>query len=252
MIELVAGAALAGITSFFATNIDDILVLMILFGRVDYRLRDHHIFLGRYLGFSVIILASLLGFWCGLFLPKPVIGLLGLLPIWIGYTQLKDHQNQATDRGSDDDSILAAEVSPGTSGARPENQNDQYQNDQYRGLGAVGWPRSITKPLWLGWLSPPVAQVAGITIACGGDNIGIYVPLFATSNPPQLAIILIVFFVAVGLLCFLARYLSRHRAIAQVIRRFGQQFTPWVLMGLGVWILLDSDLLSWTGLHWGH
>jgi len=44
--------------------------------------------IGQYLGFSVLIVASLPGFFGGVFVPKAWIGFLGLLPILIGITHL--------------------------------------------------------------------------------------------------------------------------------------------------------------------
>jgi cadmium resistance protein CadD (predicted permease) len=81
-----------GTGSFVATNLDDLLVLMVLFARADRQTNDRQILLGRYLGFGAIILASLVGFWGGLFLPPWVIGLLGFGPIAIGISQLRDRK----------------------------------------------------------------------------------------------------------------------------------------------------------------
>jgi cadmium resistance protein CadD (predicted permease) len=80
--------AIAAVTAFGATNLDDILILMFLFSQVNSKLRVHHIIWGQYMGMSLILLLSLPGFLGGLVVPKPWIGLLGFLPIVIGFQKL--------------------------------------------------------------------------------------------------------------------------------------------------------------------
>jgi cadmium resistance protein CadD (predicted permease) len=79
---------LDSLVSFIATNIDDIIVLMLFFSRLNPNFRPRHIILGQYIGFSLIILASLPGLLGGLIIPTTWIGLLGFLPIVIGIKQL--------------------------------------------------------------------------------------------------------------------------------------------------------------------
>jgi len=51
-----------GIIAFVATNIDDIIILLLFFSQLNTQFRCRHIFLGQYLGFTAIIIASLPGF----------------------------------------------------------------------------------------------------------------------------------------------------------------------------------------------
>lgn len=86
--------------------------------------------------------------------------------------------------------------------------------------------------------------VAGVTIANGGDNIGIYVPLFASSSTLAEIITLVAIFLAVtAVWCALAYYLVNHRLIATRLRRVGHIVLPFVLIGLGAYILADAFLL---------
>jgi cadmium resistance protein CadD (predicted permease) len=59
--------------------------------------------------------------------------------------------------------------------------------------------------------------VAAITIANGGDNIGIYVPIFAASTFGEITAIVIVFMVMVALWCGFAYYLVNHSFLAERI-----------------------------------
>ena len=89
-------------------------------------------------------------------------------------------------------------------------------------------------------LNPQTYRVAAVTVANGGDNIGIYVPLFASSNLPSLGVILSVFFLLVGVWCYVAYRLTRQPAVAKVLTRYGRALVPFALIGLGIFILLES------------
>lgn len=97
------------------------------------------------------------------------------------------------------------------------------------------------------WLNPQISGVASVTFANGGDNIGIYVPLFARGSGLDLAVTIGVFFVLVAVWCAAAAVLARHPAIAALLDRYGHRLVPLVLIGLGIFILVESGTL---GLLW--
>lgn len=78
--------------------------------------------------------------------------------------------------------------------------------------------------------------VAGVTVANGGDNLGVYVPLFA-SAPESITLYAVVFTVMTGLWCAMGYLLVNNRAIGDHVRRYGQVALPFVLIALGLWIL---------------
>lgn len=196
-------AIITGMTAFAATNIDDVVVLMMLFSQVDHASQSRRIVIGQYLGFALLLLACLPGFIGGMVIPKPWIGLLGFLPIAIGIRQLQ---------------------------ARSEEEAE---------IQAV--PSSVsTQSPFTHLLHPQIVQVAAITIANGGDNIGIYVPLFASSDLTSLLIILAVFAVLIGVWCYVAYYLASHPKISPLLTRYANRLVPFVLIGLGLYILIES------------
>lgn len=103
-----------------------------------------HIVAGQYLGFTALIIASLPGFFGGLIVPRVWIGLLGLLPIVIGIKELVSRQDNAD-----------AKVQTITT------DFEQSSSSQT----AVGILASV--------LNPQTVRVAAVTVANGGDNIGI-------------------------------------------------------------------------------
>jgi cadmium resistance transport/sequestration family protein len=195
--------AIAASTAFVATNIDDIVILMLFFSQTNSSFRRRHIVVGQYLGFLALIIASLPGFFGGLILPKPWIGLLGILPIAIGISYLINKEDdEEVQTVSDSDTRVAQNL-----------------------LVAI---------------APQTYKVAAVTFANGGDNIGIYVPLFASSNLANLAVILLTFSILIAVWCYVAYSLTRHRAIAQILTKYGKRIVPFVLIGLGIFILLES------------
>ena len=151
---------------------------------------------------SAIIIASLPGFFGGLIIPTAWIGILGIVPILIGVSRLfkKDDLEIQTVSGEINSSI------------------------------------SILSSI----LSPQTYQVTAVTFANGGDNIGIYIPLFASSNLVSLGIILSVFFVLVGVWCYVADHLTRYPVVSKILTRYGHAIIPFVLIGLGIFLLIEN------------
>lgn len=198
-----------GITAFSATNLDDIVILMLFFSQVSAVFRQKHIITGQYLGFAALVFASLPGFFGGMLVPQSWIGMLGIVPIAIGVSRLLNPDEEAEE-------------------TLPDSAN-------------------ATSPL-AGLFSPQTYSVAAVTVANGGDNVGIYVPLFASCTWESLVVVLSVFFALVAVWCYAARQLTRVPAIGEALTRYGNQLVPFVLMGLGTMILLESHTLEDRGL----
>jgi cadmium resistance protein CadD (predicted permease) len=86
------------------------------------------------------------------------------------------------------------------------------------------------------------AAVAGVTVASGGDNIGVYVPLFAGRPANEVAVLLAVFVVMLAVWLWSAYYLARRSVLARSIQRAGAFLTPWALIALGIIILVEAFL----------
>ncbi|WP_414529867.1 cadmium resistance transporter [Nodularia chucula] len=74
MSELIT-TLLVGISAFIGTNIDDIVILLLLFSQINSNFRCRHIIAGQYLGFTILVIASLPGLFGGLIIPPNWIGL---------------------------------------------------------------------------------------------------------------------------------------------------------------------------------
>ena len=190
-----------GVTAFAATNVDDSLLLLLLFG--DRRFRARHVFVGQAVGIGLLVLISLLVALLALAIPGRLIGLLGLLPILIGGRELLARR----DGGPEEAAPSATAVTRAT----------------------PGWRRA--------------ASVAGLTLANGGDNIGVYAPLFAARPPAQTGVLLVVLAVMLVGWLFGAFYLARYSPIAPRMRRVGTTLAPWAFIILGMVIFAEAFLL---------
>ncbi|KYC41629.1 transporter [Scytonema hofmannii PCC 7110] len=195
-----------GILAFTATNIDDLLILLLFFSQVNATFTYKHIITGQYLGFFILIVASLSGLFGGLVLSAHWIGLLGLMPIAMGISSLVNGEDSSEDS---------------------ESETEESEESILSGL-----------------VSPQTYSVASVTIANGSDNISVYVPLFASGNSVSFLIVVSIFFLLIGVWCYVAYQLIRQKDIAEILTRYGNDLVPFVLIGLGTFIILKSDALS--------
>lgn len=207
---LALGAAIATATTF-----DDNLYLTLFFSRVNRRFRPRHIVVGEFLGFSVLVLISLSGVLLSRMVDTFLIGLLGFLPLGIGLHALLTHR----DAGDE------ARETAACSRPLPPQAPDQRRE----GLR-----------LWRTLRDAGTYRVAGVTIANGGNNIAIYIPLFASSSLPQLLLILLICYGAIGLWCFSGWLLLRQPQLAGLLCQRVSRIAPFVLIWLGVSILLRN------------
>lgn len=64
---------------------------------------------------------------------------------------------------------------------------------------------------------------------------------------PRLLMILVVFYLMVGIWCAVSYYLTHHSLVAQALTRYGHRIVPFVLIGLGVYILIESEAYTLLG-----
>ena len=85
-----------------------------------------------------------------------------------------------------------------------------------------------------------VLTVAAVTFANGGDNIGVYVPVFLAVGTGALVAYCVVFLVLVSVLVGLAKFVATRRPVAEALERWEHILFPIVLIGLGIFILVSG------------
>jgi cadmium resistance protein CadD (predicted permease) len=87
---------------------------------------------------------------------------------------------------------------------------------------------------------PGVWQVAAVTFANGGDNIGVYVLIFTLATNATISVYATVFLVGVAICCAAGRYFASHPVIAKGLSRWGHVVLPAALISIGAAILFTS------------
>jgi len=194
------------IAVFASTNIDDIFLLAAFYA--DPRLRHRSVVVGQYLGIGALVLVSALAALLALAFPDGWVALLGMVPLAMGFSKLP---------------ALRTDASNGKNGS-DENRIQGQERNAERGLRSQ------------------VFAIASVTVANGGDNVGAYVPIFAT-DLGAIVTYALTFAVMTGVWCALGYMLVNNRILGGTIRRYGRVLLPIVLIALGVYILSGALVL---------
>jgi cadmium resistance protein CadD (predicted permease) len=207
-----------------ATTFDDTLYLTGFFGEVDRTFRPRHVVVGELLGFSVLLAISLVGYAIGIALSRSHVGLLGILPVLIGFNNLWE---LIRDRGK----------------LQPEELQTRNQLIRSQSRISPGFP-SRRLSLWGLLRDRQTYDVALVTISNGSNNLSIYIPLFASLSLAKILIVIPVLYGFIALWLSLAYALTRLPGISLVLNRYARVFFPFILIWLGYRILSDSGSLA--------
>lgn len=83
-----------------------------------------------------------------------------------------------------------------------------------------------------------------LTIASGGDNLGIYIPYFASLDWSQTLVALLVFAIGIMIFCELSRVLSSIPLISETIEKYERIIVPLVFIPLGLYIMYESGTIE--------
>ncbi len=108
--------------------------------------------------------------------------------------------------------------------------------------------KTVAKLICEWMLKPSVLEVALVMIGVGSDNVAIYMVIFATDKPHQVVITIIVFYIMLLINISLAAWLMKCKRIALCIQQYAEAVVPFVLIGLGGYILSDSVIFGRNGI----
>lgn len=83
-----------------------------------------------------------------------------------------------------------------------------------------------------------------LTIASGGDNLGIYIPYFASLDWAQTLVALLMFAIGIIIFCELSRVLSSIPLISEIIEKYKRIIVPLVFIPLGLYIMYESGTIE--------
>jgi cadmium resistance protein CadD (predicted permease) len=192
------------IGAFVATNIDDLFILIVFFAKRSFP--TSQIILAQYVGMGLLLGVSLVGSLVALVIPHNLLGLIGLFPIAIGIKELLDLRNK---KNYDDDVKIV---------------------------------NRLYKSRWRTYL--PFLVVATVTFS-GGEEFGIYTSIFVTYNSlSEITTVVTVVMLLTGVWCWIAAYLVNRSFLAAQLRRVADRVLPFVLIGLGIYILIEAFLIQ--------
>jgi cadmium resistance protein CadD (predicted permease) len=195
---------LVAIIAFVSTNIDDLLLLSSLFVASNFRAAS--VVIGQFIGMSLLVLISVLAAYFMVSMPLAWIGTLGLFPLCLGILRL----------------AKGFKVPIAKSMLRPKEE--EFFGKEY---------------LRVPWMKSEWAPAALLTMANGGDNLSVYIPLFAVQHT-FVPLYVTVFGVMTGIWCFFGYFLTNHRLFRDKLKRHAATIVPWVLILLGLKVLLQG------------
>src|SRR5689334_17470720 len=162
----------AAVVVFVSTNVDEVFLLAAFFA--DPHLRARSVVLGQFLGMGALTATSAAAAWASLVVPPGYPALLGVVPLALGLRAL-----WALHRGDDDDDDDEAQAAEARAERRTRSQ---------------------------------ALAVAAVTVANGGDNLGVYIPLFARA-PRLIPVYAAAFAALTALLCLAGFRLVHNRVV---------------------------------------
>lgn len=216
-----SGTIITALISFVCTNVDDIFILMLFFSKINKSIKVYHIILGQYLGICVLLIISIIGALGISIVPPKYVGLLGLFPIYLGVNEYFKYKKESKKNESE---------------KQKEKQDTDLNKitENYNNSIAI-----VIKKV----INPSVFKVASVTLANGGDNIGIYIPLFSNMNSIEIFITIITFIFLISIWCYIAKTLSEYNFIKKNIEKYKHIVIPIVFIGLGIFIMVESDTI---------
>ena len=197
-------AAVIAIAAFASTNVDDLFLLASLF--VDAELRTLSVVVGQFLGMSFLVVISILAALFAMTIPGGWICLLGLAPLLLGIHRLWKLFGRRAG-----------------SGLANENLPDFVGKEGLR----------------LRWGPSEVALVTLLTMANGGDNLSVYIPLFSIQRA-FIPLYALIFAAMTALWCLFGYYLTSRRLFGNAVKRYGRLIMPFILIGIGLNVLFHG------------
>jgi cadmium resistance protein CadD (predicted permease) len=199
--SFVSAAPLIAVVAFASTNVDDLFLLASLF--VDEEFQTIPVVAGQFLGMAFLIAFSILAALFAISIQGDWIYWLGLAPLLLGIGRLRDLFKRR---------------------ARPDSSDRN-------GLDFVGKEQLRSR-----WTRSETAFVALLTIANGGDNLSVYIPLFSIHRA-AIPFFAVIFGVMTAVWCLLGYHLTSLSLLGNRLKRYGRFIIPFILIGIGLNVL---------------
>jgi cadmium resistance protein CadD (predicted permease) len=209
--------------AFVGTNVDNTVVAMAMVAGAPVE-RARRIAVGQVIGFVVLVVVAIAAASVLFEFSTAVVGLLGLVPLTIGVRGL----------------VALARRHPG--GEAEANAAAGVDGDVGAGVRKRRWRwRPHTEQRAVG---RSVTAAALVTIAAGGDNLAVYIPLFRVGGAANVGAIVAVFVVGEALVTWVILAGGRHPKARGAMVRMGHVAVPILLCCVGVLVLVQAGTFS--------
>lgn len=223
-VKLLISTVIVAFVSFASTNIDDVFILMLFFTQLNDAMKRRHVIIGQYLGIGLLTAISITGALGVSVIPREYVGLLGLVPISLGVKEYVDHKIEINENAN--------------------TGQQEHQNIKDSEVKKISYNKSNFIITWIKrFINSSVLKVFSVTLANGGDNIGIYIPLFTGMNLLYTWITVIIFILLTAVWCFIGLKLSEHPFVQKNVEKYKHIFVPIIFIGLGIFILMKSGTI---------
>ncbi|GEN31193.1 cadmium resistance transport/sequestration family protein [Cerasibacillus quisquiliarum] len=83
-----------------------------------------------------------------------------------------------------------------------------------------------------------------IVLSSSADDFSIYIPYFTALNTVEILIASIVFFIMVGVLCYVSYRLASLDFVSEKIEKYERWIVPIVFIGLGIYIMFENGTFN--------
>ena len=192
-----------GIVVFASAHVDDLFVIAAFFA--DKKLKRIWVVLGQATGTAVLVAVSAAAAQLTVDMEEEWVALVGFVPLLLGVRKLlvlrKDRE------GHDGD----------VEGSRKRLE------------------RHMTRT----FLRAQVLAITAVAISNGADDLGLYIPLFA-SSVKEITSYAGIFLVMSTVWCGIAYLFVHNPLLGKPLRRYGHAMLPFVLIGVGLFVLCDA------------
>jgi len=190
--------------AFISTNLDDLLLLASLFIGAEFS--PGSVIVGQFVGMAVLVLASVAAAWLAVAAPRGWPALLGLVPLLLGLKR-------------------------GWTWWRGRQGRSGVPNQGFIGTGQLQASHSP----YATW------TVTLLTIANGGDNLSVYIPLLAADRA-LIPVYAAAFIFLTGIWCLIGYGLTHQPLLRERLTRYSPVVTPVVLIGMGLKVLAGARI----------
>jgi cadmium resistance protein CadD (predicted permease) len=204
------------VAAFAGTNVDNCVVTTAMVAGAPLE-RAHRIAAGQVAGFCVLVAASAAAAAVLFEFSPAVVGLFGLVPLAIGLRGLFGLRQADAGR---------VDALRGSATARHQDPPVRRGHIAQRAVG-----RSFT-------------AAAVVTLAAGGDNLAVYIPLFRVGGGTRLVAVAGVFVLGEVAVTGLVLWAGRHARARTAMDKAGSLAVPVLLCAIGVLVMVQAGTFS--------